>query len=91
MPFRFSPYCEAFPFPPSPAPKCIPGGHSWLKGDEYKMLKQYKDSYIYMNVGDESFWMYPVMVTDIYIIGYKWSGFKWKYVRIDVNNINSIF
>lgn len=44
-----------------------------------------------MNVGDESFWMYPVMVTDIYIIGYKWSGFKWKYVRIDVNNINSIF
>lgn len=47
----------------------------------------FRFTYVWLNRG--AFWFFPVFVGRRSVAGYRWMGFRWAYVGIDLNNIQS--
>lgn len=47
----------------------------------------YRFTYVFLERG--GFWFYPVFVGRRSVSGYRWLGYRWVYVGIDLNQIQS--
>ena len=73
--------------PPPPAE--VPAGPAPYRVDPGAIRNcRNRYTYIYLDNG-VSFWFYPVFVGRTSIAGYRWSGWRWFYFGVDLDEIRS--
>lgn len=74
--------------PPSAVPQYCP----FLRNTGKEYIRQYLNSLVYIwTIYGNSFWFYPVDIVDNDLFGYVWDGLDWKYIKININLIDSLY
>ena len=77
---------------PITAPNTVPSYSSILKCDNYNLLEQFIDKYIYVWLKtNNAFWMYPTEVNDNYVKGFAWDIFGWREIGFSISAIDSFY
>jgi hypothetical protein len=82
------------PPPPGPPPNFTPqmtaaqGGPSVMAVDP-GAIRRCLFRYTYIWTRRDQFWFYPVFIGRRSIAGWRWSGWRWVYFGIDLDNIQS--
>jgi hypothetical protein len=63
-----------------------------LEGTGPQYIKQCLNMYVYVwTVSKKSFWMYPVKIEKGILYGYIHNGITWRYVKLNINQIDCIY
>lgn len=76
--------------PPYPPPDASPQYSKFLKDTGPEYIRHCLNLLVYVwTIHRNSFWMYLVDTGGNVLFGYAWDGSDWKYIRFDVDLVDS--
>lgn len=78
--------------PPSPPPPLKPYYCPNHHIATPQVLERYLGHYLYIWLyGGGSFWMFPLRMEGYFLAGYLWEGDGWRFARLPMSKIDSIY